>query len=474
MNEVCPRITIAGTAGDSGKTLLSLGLIGVLRRRAKHVAAFKKGPDFIDAAWLGRAANGDGYNLDTFLMDERAVVTSFVRRSRTADIAVIEGNRGLHDGRDAQGTHSTAALAALLGSPIILIHQVTKATRTAAAAIIGCCRFEDNVNVAGVVLNGVAGERHRRVITESLQQAGGPPVVGAIPRLPDRTSLPGRHLGLVTPAEHTDAALAIEQAADIVDEFVDVTRLVEIACTARPLEHRSVDITLDEPPMPRVRIGVMRDSAFTFYYPENLEALLHAGGELVDISSLNDQQLPEDLDGLYIGGGFPETHARAIANNVPLRRDVKRAADAGMPIYAECGGLVYLAKSLEVEDVTYPMAGVFPIRVACHRKPRGHGYSQVRMEKNTPFFAAEQVIHGHEFHYTQVTGVDGELTTAGAVQVGTGCLPGRDGLIVNQTMAWYVHHHALGTPTWAPAFVRAAAAYQVLRDTASRTDSAAG
>jgi cobyrinic acid a,c-diamide synthase len=399
-------------------------------------------------------------------MDDRAIVRSFVKNAAGADVAVIEGNRGLHDGRDARGTHSTAALAALVHSPVILIHQVRKATRTAAASILGCCTFDKRVKVAGIVLNGVAGERHRKVIIESLKLAGAPPVIGAIPRLDD-SFLPGRHLGLVTPEEHPDADQVLARATDIVAEYVDVDRVFELAAA---IEFPSGDEVSIAPAMMRatsVRIGYFRDSAFTFYYAENLEALRNAGAELVGLSSLEEAGLPDDLGGLYIGGGFPETHAAQLADNSAMRESVRRMAEAGLPIYAECGGLVYLGESLAVGETTYPMAGVFPVHLALEKKPQGHGYSRLKVDRETPFFPIGTTINAHEFHYTHIVGGVEDVKTACAVDFGTGCFAGRDGMIKDHTMANYFHLHALGSTGWAPAFVRLAEQYRARRETGS-------
>ncbi len=473
MSEVCPRIMIAGTSGDAGKTILSLGLLGVLTRRGMKTAAFKKGPDFIDAAWLGRVAGQAGRNLDTFMMDEPTIIGSFVNNSAVSDIAVIEGNRGLHDGQDAQGTHSTAVLAALLGAPIILIHQVRKATRTAAAAIMGCCTFDPRVNVAGVVLNGVAGKRHQRVITESLEQAGGPPVVGAIPRFDDPSLLPGRHLGLVTPEEHPDPEQALNRATEIIDEYVDVNRIIELA-GSRPFPHRaqpSFDASSDRPSV--ARIGYFRDAAFTFYYPENLEALNNAGAKLVPIAAVDDDPLPADLDGLYIGGGFPETHARQLADNTALRDAVHVAAERGMPIYAECGGLVFLAKSLQVDEIVYPMAGVFPVELVLEKRPQGHGYCRMIVDRENPYFPVGKTINAHEFHYTRIANGAENSATVCAAKLGRGSFNRRDGLVVQRTMASYFHLHALGTPEWAPNFVRLAGVYCAERGSSTESGNTA-
>jgi cobyrinic acid a,c-diamide synthase len=462
MSEVGARITIAGTSGDAGKTLLSLGLLGAWRRRKLKTVAFKKGPDFIDAAWLGRAAGQTARNLDSFLMDDRAILRSFVTHAAGADIAVIEGNRGIHDGRDAQGTHSTAALAAMLESPVILIHQVRKATRTAAAAMMGCCTFDSRITIAGVVLNGVAGKRHRDVITESLAAAGGPPVVGAIPQL-DGSFLPGRHLGLVTPEEHPVPEKVLQQATDIVSEYVDIDRVFALAGAATPLSNSEPPVVSAPVGGGAVRLGYFRDSAFSFYYPENLEALRRAGAELIAVSSLTDTMLPETLDGLYLGGGFPETHAVRLADNSKMRESVRRAAAAGMPMYAECGGLVYLGESLTVDDRMYPLAGVFPVRLTLEKKPQGHGYARLIVDSDNPFFAAGTLINAHEFHYTHITESVDDVHTACAVDFGAGALAGRDGLTTGRVMACYAHLHALGTPAWAPAFIRLAREYRAGR-----------
>jgi len=446
------RIMIAGTAGDSGKTLLALGLLGAWRRRGYTTAAFKKGPDFIDTAWLGRAAQRTARNLDSFLMDDPTMVGSFVKHSAGADVAVIEGNRGLHDGRDVRGTHSTATLAALLQSPVILIHQVRKATRTAAAALLGCCSFDRRISIAGVVLNGVANQRHQKIITGSLALAGGPPVVGAIPQL-DESILPGRHLGLVTPEEHPDVERVLTRAADFVSEFVDIDHVLEIARSAPPVIAGDYPLESRTSNSPLVRIGYFRDAAFSFYYAENLEALENAGAKLVAISPLADTELPDDVDGLYLGGGFPETHADRLANNSTMKQAVRLAAESGLPIFAECGGLVYLGTSVAVGDRVYPMAGVFPLRTALDKRPQGHGYCRLHVDRENPFFAVGTTINAHEFHYTHIIGGAESIQTACAINYGAGCLGGRDGLISERTMASYSHLHALGTPEWAPTFV---------------------
>ncbi|MFC1475942.1 cobyrinic acid a,c-diamide synthase, partial [Candidatus Zixiibacteriota bacterium] len=257
---------------------------------------------------------------------------------------------------------------------------------------------------------------------------------------------------------HPDADQVLDRAREIVAQYVDIDFVLALARASRPpAEEISIAPEVVHPSA--VRIGYFRDSAFTFYYAENLEALRNAGAELVGLSSLAEAGLPEDLDGLYIGGGFPETHAAQLADNSAMRESVRRMAEAGLPIYAECGGLVYLGESLLVDEATYPMAGVFPVQLALEKKPQGHGYSRLAVDRENPFFPIGTTINAHEFHYTHIINGASEVNTACAVEFGTGCFAARDGLTKNRTMANYYHLHALGTTDWAPAFVRLAEQY---------------
>lgn len=456
MSQGNPRLVVAGTSGDSGKTLVSLGLLACFRRRELSPAPFKKGPDYIDAAWLSWAAGRPCRNLDTFLQSPEAIL-GVVARFGSAGISVVEGNRGLHDGMDVSGTHSTASLAKLLRAPVLLVVNTTKVTRTVAAAVLGCRMLDPDVRLAGVVLNQVAGPRHRRIVTEAVQQLAGVEVVGAIPRQ-KCNPLPDRHLGLVTPEEHPRTAGAGETVRQLVQQHVDLERVLELArehSGALPHSALSAPNSPLRAPGCSCRIGLFRDSAFTFYYPENLEALQAAGAELVQISGLEDRELPE-VDGLYLGGGFPETHASRLADNRSLMQQVRRAADAGMPIYAECGGMIYLSRSLTCGDQRYPMAGVLPVDLELFARPQGHGYVEFTVDGENPFFARGTTIRGHEFHYTGVVGGHEELQTAFALSRGSGCFSGRDGIIYKNVLAGYAHLHALGTARWAPAFVTCA------------------
>ena len=458
MGVTVPRLVIAGLSGDSGKTIVSLSLLATLRRRGLAVSVFKKGPDYIDAAWLGSTAGRTCRNLDTYMVPEAIVRESFVRHARSSDCALIEGNRGLFDGKDIRGTHSTAGLARLVQAPVVLVINATKMTRTVAAIVRGCQTFDPDVRIVGVVLNKVAGKRHGKILAESIREYCGIPVLGMIPKLgADANLIPGRHLGLVPPTECRIQDDLEAKLVDLAASYLDVDALWKIARSADTLDATAEDVV--SPPAPEVRVGYFRDSVFTFYYPENLEALQRAGAELVPVSSLDDSGLP-DIDGLYIGGGFPETHAEQLAANRSLMTSVREAAENGLPIYAECGGLIYLSRSLTWRDKTFPMAGVFELDLELHEKPVGHGYSEVEIDHDNPCFARGTTIRGHEFHYSGPTAATAAPASCMQVRRGTGIGSGRDGLVCRQTLATYLHIHADGVTGWADAMVRNAQGYR--------------
>ncbi len=458
------RFIIAGTAGDSGKTLVTTGLLLALRRREHRVSPFKKGPDYIDAAWLTQAAGRPCRNLDTYMQPADAIVANF--RRHADGIAVVEGNRGLLDGMDLSGTHSTASLARLLKAPVFLVVNAAKVTRTVAAVVAGCKALEPEVNIAGVILNRVAGPRHEALVRQAVQDLAGVEVVGAMPKVRGAEMLPDRHLGLVTPAEHPAVGQSMQLLAELAERNLDIHRILALAGAAPPLDASAganSDGDEGDKPDPPVNIGYFADTAFTFYYPENLEALSRAGSTLIPINSLEDPALPGDLDGLYIGGGFPETHARRLARNRALMKDVARAAEAGLPIFAECGGMIYLSRSLLLDGETHAMAGVLPLDLELCKRPQGHGYMELEVDRENPLFEVGQVLRAHEFHYTRVVAHDaGSLDLAFRVKRGTGTVEKRDGVVYKNVLAGYAHLHAIGTPKWAPALVGRAACHREL------------
>jgi cobyrinic acid a,c-diamide synthase len=497
------RLIIAALRGGSGKTILSIGVIAALNLRGTSVAAFKKGPDYIDAGWLALAAGRPCYNLDSFLLSRSDNLHSFLSHSADRDISIIEGNRGLYDGIDLEGSTSTAELAKLLKCPVVLCVDCTKITRTMAAVVAGCCQFDPAVMIRGVILNRVANARHEKKLRDSIEHYCGVPVIGALPKLGEQY-FPERHLGLVPTPEHDWATASIEAISGIAEQHIDLDALIAIAQKAPGLgsevgrlktddrkknaavgtrqseigwrktggsgQTPKIEIqgpeTGDPQPAtrnpqpaasiehPAPRIGVVRDSAFQFYYPENIDALAAQGAEIVYVSPLKDAQLP-DVDALYIGGGFPETHAEQLSANTRFSCQLKALAEDGLPIYAECGGLMYLGEQLVLENKSYPMVGILPVAFDFFKRPQGHGYAIIKVEGQNPYYEVGSEIRGHEFHYSRVSRRDRQKSDlVFRMQRGAGIEKDRDGILYKNVLATYTHVHALGTPGWAPALVR--------------------
>ena len=456
---------IAALRGGSGKTILSIGIIAAWRKLGKSIAPFKKGPDYIDAGWLALAAGRPCYNLDSFLLSSENNFTSFLSHSEDHDISVIEGNRGLYDGIDLEGSTSTAELAKLLQTPVVMCVDCTKITRTMAAVVSGCAQFDPDVRIKGIILNRVANPRHEKKLRDSIEHYSKIPVVGAIPKQ-SHEYFPERHLGLVPTPEHDWANESIEAIASIAEKHIDLDAIVKIAQNAPELnaEFERTEI-VDQQPLsasgkPTPRIGVIKDSAFQFYYPENIDALKAAGAEIEFISPLEIQTLPQ-LHALYIGGGFPETHAAQLSENESFSRQLKTMVEDGFPIYAECGGLMYLGEELILEDRSYPMTGILPLVFDFYKKPQGHGYTIVKVEGENPYFPVGAEIKGHEFHYSRVRNWSGKKSDLiFQMQRGAGIHEDRDGILYKNVLATYTHIHALGNPGWAKALVRNAIEYQ--------------
>lgn len=464
----CPGFFVSALRGGSGKTLLTIGLTAAFKALGKKTAPFKKGPDYIDAGWLSLAAGRPCYNLDTYLISESIVLKTYLNKTSISntDIAIIEGNRGLFDGIDLDGRTSTAETAKLLGLPVILCLDCTKSTRTMAAAVLGCLHFDPAVTIGGVILNRVAGPRHRDNVADNIRYHTGVPVLGAIPKLRSH-DFPERHMGLVPTVEHEWAAQSILSAEKLIRDNVDLVQILDIAQKQSHYHNESslLDIidtkpALSLPDADSPTIGVIRDSAFQFYYPENIEALEKAGARVVFISPLKDSVFP-DIDGLYIGGGFPETHARELSDNNEFRHKIKSLAENGFPVYAECGGLMYLGRELVIENVSYPMVDLFPISFGLSKKPQGHGYVVADVTRENPYFTLGTEVKGHEFRYSQILEWDEKQDeTAFTMKRGTGMKDKKDGICYKNVFACYTHLHALGVPSWAPNFVNRAREYK--------------
>lgn len=456
-----PRLTIGAPKGRSGKTNVTIGLIGALTKQGQKVIPFKKGPDFIDPAWLSLAAGNECHILDLFLFSRMQNLALFAEQAQKNGVSLIEGNMGLFDGIDAQGSGSTAELAKLLKSPVILVLDVTRMTRTAAAIVKGLAAFDPELNLAGIILNRVGSRRQEILVRTAIEDYCGLPVIGAIPKFKNPV-IDERHLGLVPPVEYGKKNEAVDFLSTIIKDNVDLELIKKLAQSAPKLFLPDLKKAQEKPP--RVRIGIFKDVVFQFYYPENLRALKREGAELIKIDSLKDQHLPQ-IDGLYLGGGFPEVQAEALAENHSLKEEVAAAAEKGLPIYAECGGLIYLGRSLLASNKEYPMAGVFPISFALEPTPVGHGYMHLEVTEDNPYYPKGMLLKGHEFHYTRPLIEDLEIIHKNNVQLifnlkrGTGFYAGRDGLIKGNTLAHYAHFHAAAIPQWAENLVNLSGRY---------------
>ena len=455
-----PRILVAALRGGAGKTTVSIGLLAAWKESGRKIAAFKKGPDYIDASWLSRACGLPCYNLDTYLMGENAVCRSFFRRAAGMDGAIIEGNRGLFDGMDSVGSHSTASLAHLLCAPVILVIDCTKSTRTLAASVIGCQRMDPSLDIRAVILNRVGGRRHAEIVEECIREYCGIPVLGKIYR-DIALRVPERHLGLVPPEEHTDTEEVLRICRECVEESVDLDSLWKIAENTQKIEAPDQDIRIEAGHRSHhIRVGVAADNSFYFYYPENIEALAEEGGQVVRVQPAKDETLP-DIDALYIGGGFPEMHAEVLSRNHSFKASFRNAVEKGLPVYAECGGVMYLGEGIEFGGRFYPMTGIFPVVYSQHPRPQGHGYTLLEVTKENPYFATGVFLKGHEFHYSKVSPLeDDQVDFVCSVRRGYGFDGIREGLCYKNAFATFSHIHALGERHWAKAFMLKASLYQ--------------
>ncbi|MBF0099578.1 MAG: cobyrinate a,c-diamide synthase [Desulfobacterales bacterium] len=459
-------IVVAGLKGGTGKTVISLGIIANWIAQGFNVSVFKKGPDYIDAGWLATAAKKPCYNLDTYLVSPEQILHSFFTHAELSDIAVIEGNRGLFDGIDIHGSTSTAEISKLLKQPVLLCLDCSKTTCTMAALVCGCKAFDPQVNICSIILNQVAGSRHTTILKNSIEYYSGIPVIGAIPKMNTQV-FPERHMGLLPAQEHEWASNAITISAQTIKNNVDLNRLLEIAHNSNELTSKnktdSSSIHIQSNPSQidtqydhQLIIGIAKDSAFQFYYPDNIEALEKLGAKIVYFSPLIHETIP-NVDAVYIGGGFPETHAAILSNNVRMRSVFKQLVEQGMPIYAECGGLMYMGQTLVVNHIPYSMTGILPISFELKDKPQGHGYTSLQVDRDNPYFPVGTEIKGHEFRYSMVTdwhGTNSDLVCA--MHRGVGIVNKRDGLVYQNVFASYTHVHALGTPCWATAIIQQA------------------
>ncbi len=436
---------------SSGKTTLSIGLSAALRTKGLRVQPFKKGPDYIDPLWLSMASGRPCINLDFNTMEHGEIRALFGRQMSGADMGVIEGNKGLYDGVALDGSDSNAAMAVLLQAPVILVIDTQGITRGVAPLLLGYQAFSEEVNIAGVILNRVAGERHEGKLRAVVEHYTDIPVLGAVRN--DRTlMIEERHLGLVPSNEAGEANAQIDRLSRAVAEQVDLERIIQIAARAPQLP--AADFP-GEQAAPSVRIGYPRDRAFGFYYPDDLQTLERHGAELVPFDALKDPHLPA-VDGLFLGGGFPEIAIAELEANASLREEIRQFIENGGPVYAECGGLMYLARSLTWKEKSGRMVGVIPGDAVMHERPRGRGYVRLRETGAAPWSPtaeAGQEIPAHEFHYSSLENLDSDVTYAYEVVRGTGIDGRHDGIVYKNLLANYTHMRNVGRNHWAERFL---------------------
>lgn len=487
------RIYISAAHKSSGKTTLSIGLCRALHQRNLTVQPFKKGPDYIDPLWLAKASgfptglsgeeNNSQYpseyrgchNLDFNTMDDDEIKRVLSQHSQQADISIIEGNKGLYDGVALDGSDSNAALAKLTQSPVILVIDTRGVTRGVAPLLLGYQQFDKDINIAGVIYNMSSGGRHEEKIRAVTKAYTDIPVLGVVKKSP-LLELDERHLGLMPSNEHEGAEKKIDEIASVVADQVDLDAVFAVAKTAETLAVKPITSVILETAK-KVRIGICEDSACGFYYVGDKQALKDAGAELVLINTLEDEGLPE-LDGLFIGGGFPETHMQALADNTTMRYQIKRAIEAGLPTYAECGGLMYLSQSLHWNGQSAPMVGIIPSDTVMHKKPQGRGHVELIETESMPWSSGtlfnnsynnsmhdlsnndindkERVIKAHEFHYSRLETPD-RLRNKGKfaykVKRGVGITGEEDGWVYKNLLASYAHMRDTENYHWAKRFV---------------------
>ncbi len=448
------QIMISAAHKSSGKTTITIGLCAALRKRGLRVQPFKKGPDYIDPMWLGRAAGNNCHNLDFYTMQKEEICNTLAWFGKSADINIIEGNKGLYDGLDLDGSNSNAALAKLVGAPVVLVLDARGMTRGIAPLILGYQAFDPDINIAGVILNQLGGSRHESKLRAVIETYTDATVIGAVGRHPDMEILE-RHLGLIPSNEEDAAENHIKTIGDTIERQVDLDKLTELAeCSPLPPTPASSPFAIEPLDSP-LRIGIARDEAFGFYYPADLDAMSEAGAELVYIDTLRDTGLPP-LDGLFIGGGFPESCMEKLQANHSLRKAIRSAIESGLPVYAECGGLMYLSRSLTWNDQHCEMVGAVPGDTVMYPRPQGRGYVRLS-ETDSPLWPAgknsENEIAAHEFHYSALENLEPPTSWEYNVLRGTGIDGKHDGYRLHNLLACYTHQRSTSKNRWTERFL---------------------
>ena len=457
---------ISAPKKSSGKTIISLGILHKFLEQGKNIQSFKKGPDYIDPMWLKLASKKECYNLDPYLMGSKGCLNSFCKHGIKTGKALIEGNHGLHDGMSLDGSDSSAGLANLLDTPVLLVLNSRGMNRSAAALVKGMQKLEPEPNIAGVILNHVRSLRQEDKQKLAIEKHCGIPVVGSIPR-DEAATIPERYLGLTTVEEMVNAEKVIRRAGDLVAEFCDMDSIESLFKDEAHTDFQGIEKDITAKNL-SVNIGVFSDSAFCFYYPENLEALRIQGANIYFINSLNDSKIP-DLDGIYIGGGFPESFFGEISSNYKLLKEINELVSSGLPVYAECGGLIYLSKYAHFKGKKYKLAGILPFEVGFQKNPVGYGYVNLKSRFKSKWFEENTTINAHEFHYSkpifekEIGPKSNKNSSLERFQFdvirGYGIDGKKDGILYKNVFASFSHIHSSANPEWAKKFVEIASEY---------------
>ena len=453
-----PRIVIAGTHSGVGKTTLTLGLLTALRRRNLAVQPFKVGPDYIDPGLHQVAAARISHNLDSWLGTPAEVQQLFLRQAKDCDLALVEGVMGLFDGAKGQGeVGSTAQVAKLLQAPVVLVFSAKGLARSAAALVHGYKTFDPMVRIAGVIANGISSERHREFIRQTVEEELGLPLLGAL-RKNNEIIMPERHLGLLPATENIALQQVLHQLAFAIEEQVDLDKIIQLAQTAPELENRLTVAVARK--FTGVNLAVAKDEAFHFYYQDSLDYLTEQGVTLHFFSPLRDCALPANCHGIYIGGGFPEEFLPILAANQALKANLQLAYRKGIPMYAECGGLMYLCRSIcSLNGDEYAGVGLVPGSVKMGNRLAALGYVRAKLRKPCLLGDAGLELKGHEFHWSSISGLPEEEALY-QVTGGRGVSGRPEGFVKGNLAASYVHLHFRYNPQAMGSFLTACAEYK--------------
>jgi len=442
---------ISAAHKSSGKTTLSIGISAAIRQRALSIQSFKKGPDYIDPIWLSQATNNPCYNLDFFTSGKDFILSQFNQYRQQKDVVLVEGNMGLFDGMALDGSDSNAAMAKLLNIPVILVVDTSGTSRGIAPLLNGYQDFDHDINYAGVILNKVAGSRHQTKLTNVIKEYTDFNILGTVPRNND-IQVTERHLGLIPGYEMAEESnKVIDLLATRVRENIDIDALLNI----EPNISSPVTVNTESTKSScSIRIAVAMDKAFGFYYPGDLQQFEQQGVEIIPFNCIKDSALPANIDGLFIGGGFPETQLEKLSDNKSMIKSIKAAIEQGLPAYAECGGLMYLCDRISYEGSTFSMCEVINANVEMHKRPQGRGYVILESTDKHPWLAnTRQTVNAHEFHYSAITGLPQNTEFAYTIKRGTGIDSINDGIILHNMIASYSHLRQTDECSWVDDFV---------------------